>query len=112
MDYAGPIQGKMILVVIDAHSKWIEAMQGGGIHHIGESDYIFHPWRTIFSTNGTPQTLVSDNGSVFTRQGFATFMHVTEGHSTYSGSYLPSSHKWIGRAGGTGDKKGLCKREH
>ena len=26
LDYAGPVQGKMILVLIDAHSKWIEAV--------------------------------------------------------------------------------------
>ena len=25
LDYAGPIQGKMFLILIDAHSKWIEA---------------------------------------------------------------------------------------
>ena len=25
LDFAGPVQGKMILVVIDSHSKWIEA---------------------------------------------------------------------------------------
>ena len=25
MDFAGPFQGKNILVIIDAHSKWIEA---------------------------------------------------------------------------------------
>ena len=24
--YAGPIQGKMVLVVVDAHSKWLEAL--------------------------------------------------------------------------------------
>ena len=26
LDYAGPFEGKMILVLIDAHSKWIEAI--------------------------------------------------------------------------------------
>ena len=25
VDYAGPVKGKMILVMVDAHSKWIEA---------------------------------------------------------------------------------------
>ena len=27
LDYAGPFEGKMVLVQIDAHSKWIEAFQ-------------------------------------------------------------------------------------
>ena len=26
LDYAGPVEGKMILILIDAHSKWIEAV--------------------------------------------------------------------------------------
>ena len=26
LDYAGPVEGKMILILIDAHSKWIEAI--------------------------------------------------------------------------------------
>jgi len=26
MDYAGPVEGKMVLVMVDAHSKWIEAV--------------------------------------------------------------------------------------
>ena len=26
LDYAGPVEGKMVLVMIDAHSKWIEAI--------------------------------------------------------------------------------------
>ena len=25
LDYVGPVQGKMYLILIDAHSKWIEA---------------------------------------------------------------------------------------
>ena len=25
MDYAGPVDGKMILVTVDSYSKWIEA---------------------------------------------------------------------------------------
>ena len=28
IDYAGPVEGQMLLVVIDAHSKWIEVEVG------------------------------------------------------------------------------------
>ena len=26
IDYAGPIEGKMVLIMVDAHSKWLEAL--------------------------------------------------------------------------------------
>lgn len=34
VDYAGPVLGQMLLVVIDAHSKWVEVEgQEGGMQH-------------------------------------------------------------------------------
>lgn len=30
IDYAGPINGQMVLVIVDAHSKWIEAIPTNG----------------------------------------------------------------------------------
>ena len=62
IDYAGPIQGKMFLVVVDAHSKWIEV----SIVNSATSFVTIQKLRSMFSTHGLPRVVVSDNGSVFT----------------------------------------------
>ena len=48
IDYAGPVKGKMILVIVDSHSKWIEA-------HVVNS-------ATSQAIHGLPEVIVSDNG--------------------------------------------------
>ena len=50
MDYAGPFQGHMFLVVIDAHSKWIEAWPV----HAATSSAIIEKLRTLFAQFGLP----------------------------------------------------------
>ena len=66
VDYAGPFMGKMFLVLIDAHSKWLE------VQHVclAMSSNTISALRTIFATFGLPEILVSDNGSVFTSEEF------------------------------------------
>ena len=58
MDFAGPFQGKMILVVIDSHSKWIEAIP----MDTSTSSKVVEVSRTLFSQFGIPEVLVTDNG--------------------------------------------------
>jgi len=62
LDYAGPIEGKMILVLIDAHSKWIEVM----VTPTSTSTVVIEELRDKFSQFGIPETIVTDNGSCFT----------------------------------------------
>ena len=62
IDYAGPIQGKMVLVIVDAHSKWLVAH----IVHTANSRATIEKLRSVFATDGLPELLVSDNGSPFT----------------------------------------------
>jgi len=57
IDYAGPIQGKMLLVVVEVHSKWMEAS-------IVNSANTAITKRSMFTTHSLPKTVVSDNGSV------------------------------------------------
>ena len=56
LDYAGPIEG---LIMIDAHSKWIEALptQSTSSH---ATIKLLH---SIFAQFGLPETIISDNGS-------------------------------------------------
>ena len=56
----------MILVVVDAHSKWIEA----SIVNSATTATTIQKLRTMFATHGLPQAVVSDNGSVFTSSDF------------------------------------------
>ena len=69
-DFAGPFQGKMFLVVVDAYSKWLEikslttATSTTTIEHL----------RSIFATHGLPKTFVTDNGTQFTSAEFEMFM--------------------------------------
>ena len=70
IDYAGPVKGKMILVIVDSHSKWIEA------HAVNSatSQATMEKLRLVFSTHGLPEVLVSDNGTSFTSEEFAAFV--------------------------------------
>ena len=61
IDYAGPFMRCMFLVLVDAHSKWLEC-------HIMSSitaNKTMEKLRMIFSTHGLPKKIVSDNGPTF-----------------------------------------------
>ena len=94
LDYAGPFLGKVFLVVIDAHSKWIEAICTPS----STSDMVIQELRTLFAQFGLPDTIVTDNGSCFVSEEFETFlrengiMHIT------SAPYHPSTNGLAERA--------------
>ena len=69
IDFAGPIDGKMLLVVIDAYSKWVEAIPMGST----SAALTIVQLRKLFAQFGLPTTLVSDNGPQFTAQEFEDF---------------------------------------
>ena len=59
IDYAGPFLGSMFLVVVDAHSKWPESF----VMKSTTSQQTIQKLREIFSRNGLPEQLASDNAS-------------------------------------------------
>ena len=69
IDHAGPFLGKLFLIVIDAHSKWLEVTPVSST----ASEVTINALQTIFATHGLPDTIVSDNGSSFTSQEFKQF---------------------------------------
>jgi len=87
MDFAGPFQGKTILVVIDAHSKWIEATCTPST----SSTPVIEELRTLFAKFGLPETIVTDNGSGFTSQEFETFLKANGIKHPTSAPYHPAS---------------------
>ena len=69
-DYAGPLFGKMFLVLIDAHSKWLEVK----IVSSATSSATIEHLHSILSVHGLPEVIVSDNGTAFTSAEFQDFM--------------------------------------
>ena len=65
-DYAGLLLGHMFLILIGAHSKWME------IHMTKSSRSLvtIERMRSTFATLGLPEQLVTDNGPSFTSEEF------------------------------------------
>ncbi|XP_015263739.1 PREDICTED: uncharacterized protein K02A2.6-like [Gekko japonicus] len=70
VDFAGPVQGQMFLIVVDAWSKWLEVVQ----MHSTTSIAVIHALRRLFATHGLPDILVSDNGPRFVSEEFQQFL--------------------------------------
>ena len=76
LDYAGPINGKMFLVLIDAHSKWI----GVFCVQTASSKNTIEKMCTVFSQFGIPESIVTDNGSCLLAMSFGLFCMLMESH--------------------------------
>ena len=70
VDFAEPVRGRYVLVVVDAQSKWVEAELCASI---GSGSTIKH-LRKLFCRWGLPDMLVSDNATTFTSEEFQTFL--------------------------------------
>ena len=57
------------LVIIDAHSKWIEVFKMNSTMAIATIEVL----RTVFARFGIPESIVSDNGPQFTSSEFTEF---------------------------------------
>ena len=87
LDYAGPIENKMVLLEIDAYSKWIEAK----VVHSSTTQVIIEQLRGLFVTHGLPETIVTDNGICFTSAEFQQFVERNNIQHITSPAYHPSS---------------------
>ena len=70
LDFAGPFLGRMFLVLVDAHSKWIDVQM---MTSITSTKTIEKLW-IIFADHGLPRKVVTDNGSSFTSEEFKSFL--------------------------------------
>jgi hypothetical protein len=94
IDFAGPVDGKMLMIIIDAHSKFIEVFP---MRTITASATILK-LRQLFATHGLPVILVSDNGPTFSSQDFAEFCNNNGIKHVKSSPYHPSSNGQVERA--------------
>ncbi|XP_003367099.1 putative integrase core domain protein, partial [Trichinella spiralis] len=69
VDFAGPINEKMFSIMVDAHSKWPEALH---MPHIA-TEHTIESLKTVLARFGFPEVLVSDNGTQFTASEFPIF---------------------------------------
>ena len=94
IDYAGPFMGKMFLVIIDAHSKWME------VHKTTSSSAAttISLLRTTFATLGLPEVIVSDNAANFTSEEFSDFLKCNGVRHVRTPPYHPASNGLAERA--------------
>ncbi|UYV71932.1 K02A2.6-like, partial [Cordylochernes scorpioides] len=70
IDHLGPFEQNLYLIVVDACTKWIEAIP---VPNTSTRETI-EQLRCLFARFGIPRTLVSDNGTGFTSEEFRQFM--------------------------------------
>lgn len=70
VDFAGPINGKMLFILVDASTKWVEV----SCMKKTTTSRTIQELRKIFCNQGLPVELVSDNGPQFTSREFKEFM--------------------------------------
>ncbi|XP_026322974.1 uncharacterized protein K02A2.6-like [Hyposmocoma kahamanoa] len=70
IDFLGPISGCTYLVVVDAHTKWVEVYN---MHNSTGSSAVIEKICDFMSRFGVPKTLVSDNGTAFCSLEFNRF---------------------------------------
>ena len=94
VDFCGPFLGKIIFVMVDAHSKWLEA----AVVSSTSSQQAIRVLRQVFSCHGLPEVLVSDNGTAFTSTEFQTFVQRNGFRHIRSAPYHPATNGLAERA--------------
>ena len=93
LDFAGPFMGHMFMVLVDAHSKWLEVH----IMHSITANRNIELLRIIFATHGLPHKIVTDNGPTFTSHAFSEFLSFNGIKHLKSAPYHPSTNvcMWV-----------------
>ena len=93
LDFAGPMLGKMFLIIADAHSKWIDIKI---MNKITGADTILQ-LRHVFATHGLPDIIVTDNGPSFCSKEFSTFLTYNGVQHIRSSPFHPASNGFAER---------------
>ena len=103
VDYAGPFESKMFLIIVDAHSKWIDVH----ITTSSTSRITIEKMRKSFADHGIPRTVVT----CFSSDEFSDFMKSNGIKHIFVSPYRPASNGLAERAVQT-VKEGLRKIKH
>ena len=87
VDYAGQLNGRYFLVIVDAHSKWVDVYPTSGTTAQETIKCLQHS----FSQFGLPISIVSDNGPCFTSQEFKDFTRNSGVRHITTAVYKPST---------------------
>ena len=93
IDFA-TIDQYQVLVIMDAHSKWIDAAP----LQSATATTTINVLRRFFASFGLPEELVSDNGPQFTSQDFKFFCSNNGIRHTLIPPYYPASNGVVERA--------------
>lgn len=87
VDFVGPFLGKMFFIAVDSHSKWPEVV----VMQSTTASKTITVLREMFSRNGVPCKLVSDNGPQFVAEEFRDFMAQNGVKHVRTSPYHPAS---------------------
>lgn len=87
IDFCGPIDNYMYLIIIDSFSKWVDVKELNNI----KAESTMNALREYFSTWGIPSRIVSDNGPTFVSDKFRSFLKNNGISHTLTAPYHPSS---------------------
>ena len=97
MHFAGPFEGSMWFIVVDAHTKWPEVI---AMNTTAANNTITVATMIAFARYGILNQIASDNGSQFTSEEYRQFCESNGIRRTLVAPYHPSS---------MGKHKGSCK---
>ena len=87
LDFAGPFLGKLLLIVIDAYSKWLHVEITPNM----TSDAVISVLRKLFAIHGIPECIISDKGRCFDSETFKQFCTSNAITHKFSAPFHPSS---------------------
>ena len=87
LDYAGPLYGHMFLILIDAHSKWIEVFRVSA----STSKIRIAKLRMLFAQFSLPESIVMDDESCFVSEEFKAFLNANDIKHITSAPYHTAS---------------------
>lgn len=87
VDFLGPFKNKYYFVLVDSHSKWIEAEMFNSI----TANMVITYLRKTFARFGLPKQVVSDNGPPFTSAAYGDYLQRNGIKRVLVAPYHPSS---------------------